>query len=81
MTDKTAFEQWWIDQHGPRWEGYISQYEKDNCEASWNEAIDAAIDKIEQVSLSHAVKQKLSGALKSEGALECRYEIQKLRSE
>jgi len=77
MSDKTLFEQWWLELHGPHWKGYISQFEHDNCQSAWNAAIDAAISKCQQVKEKHWQ----TSAQSPDSSGECKKEILKLKSE
>lgn len=75
MTDKTSFEQWWIDQHPKYKPSAFSESEKDNYKSTWNAAIDAAISKCEEVRKDNVYCDS------EYGAIFCKEEIQKLRSE
>lgn len=72
MTDKTAFEQWWLDQHGPNWSSMFTPWEKDRSQECWNAVIDAAVA---------ICMEQQSDPECPERALYCAEEIQKLRSE
>jgi hypothetical protein len=71
---ETAFEKWWIDQHGPNWKANFAEWEKEHCEVAWNSAIDAAINECDNWI-------KIMDGSCGYGLDDCKAEIQKLRSE
>jgi len=75
---ETAFEKWWLDQHGPNWQANLAIWEKEDCEVTWNAAIDAAMKSCEQVESRHDAFELYPP---DEIAEECKDEIQKLRGE
>lgn len=74
MTDKTAFEKWWLDEHGPNWSEGYSAWEMRRCEKVWNAAIDAAHGALVENAFRFSSCAELA-------IDQCVEEIQKLRSE